>query len=336
MTAKPKFFRASLAPLYGKIARGEVNGFTVPAFNLRTLVFESARAVFRAAKKVKASVFIFELARSEITYTAQSPNDYATAVLAAAVKEKWQGPIFLQGDHFKIKKENYQENKEQEIEDLKNLIKEAIDAGFYNIDIDCSALDLQENIEKTNQFIEFIKKNQPQGVVVNIGGEVGEIGGENTSVAGLIEFLQGVKGIGKVAVQTGTSHGKGGQIDWGLLENLSQTAKRFGLAGIVQHGASTLPKIEFNKFPVAGVCEIHLATELMDIVLQSRYFPRDLKEKIKTKQDLGKYKQDIDTISSAAVKKIMKELEKEFIFFFNEFKLSGTASRRGGLHKLFY
>ena len=63
-------FPASIYPLYMAIARGEVQRrFTVPAFNIRALTYDSARALFRAAKRHKVGAFIFEIARSEIGYT---------------------------------------------------------------------------------------------------------------------------------------------------------------------------------------------------------------------------------------------------------------------------
>lgn len=280
----------------------------MPAFNLRILTFDMARALFRAAQKVNTNVFIIEIAQSELGYTKQTPKSFAKQCLAAAKAENYQGPIFLQGDHFKPKN------------DLPRLIKKAIKAGFYNIDIDCSALSLAENISQTNYFIDFIKKRQPRGVEINIGGEVGEIGGENTSVGELTEFLQGVKGISKVAAQTGTAHGKGGQIDWQLLAELSAIAKEHGLAGVVQHGASTLSEDDLKKLLQHGVCEVHLAAELQDVILEHPLFPNELKEKIASfenkKQALGPLKKQINNIPQAVKDQIMEEVEKKFIFFF--------------------
>ena len=41
---------------------------------------------------------IFEIARSEIGYTGIRPAEYAASIRAAAIKEGYQGPLFLQGD----------------------------------------------------------------------------------------------------------------------------------------------------------------------------------------------------------------------------------------------
>ena len=74
--------------------------WATPAFNLRALSHHAARAMFRAAKKIDAGAFIFELARSEMGYTAQRPAEYSANILAAAIAEGFVGPVFIQGDHF--------------------------------------------------------------------------------------------------------------------------------------------------------------------------------------------------------------------------------------------
>jgi hypothetical protein len=43
--------------------RGEVKGFTVPAINIRGMTYDVARAIFRAAHKIKCGAFLFELDR---------------------------------------------------------------------------------------------------------------------------------------------------------------------------------------------------------------------------------------------------------------------------------
>lgn len=329
MAQKAGVFFASTQKLYEKVAQGEIGGFTVPAFNIRTLTFDVARAVFRVAKKEKAGAFILELAMSEMDYTGQSPEEYALCCLAAAIEEKFKGPLFLQGDHFKP------------ANNLEDLIAQAIKANFYNVDIDCSALSLENNFIKTAYFTNFVRKTEPRGKTIAVGGEVGEIGGKNTTVEDLEEFIKGyrrelskcgdTKGIIKLAVQTGTSHGGGGQIDWQLLGNLSEKARECGLAGIVQHGASVLPEESFKKFPKAGVLEIHLATEFQNIVLESPYFPQGLKEKV-TKELLGKFKKEIWDISQKSIDKICGELEEKFIFFFKALQVSGTKDLIRGIY----
>ena len=98
---------ASIHELYMARARGEVSGFTVPAINLRAQTFDMARIVFETATTFDVGAVILELARSEQTYTYQRPIDYSTSVLAGAIAADWQGPVFLQGDHYQFNAKKY-------------------------------------------------------------------------------------------------------------------------------------------------------------------------------------------------------------------------------------
>src|SRR5215213_1122444 len=78
---------ASINDLYLARGRGECGGFTVPAINVRVLAYDTARAVFRAARSGKAGAIILEIARSEIAYTEQRPAEYVAVMIAAALRE---------------------------------------------------------------------------------------------------------------------------------------------------------------------------------------------------------------------------------------------------------
>ena len=93
---------ASIHELYVARGRGDVGGFTVPAINVRGVAYETGRAIFRTADRLDAGAFILEIARSEIAYTDQRPAEYVTVMLAAAMREGYRGPVFVQGDHFQV------------------------------------------------------------------------------------------------------------------------------------------------------------------------------------------------------------------------------------------
>ena len=63
---------ASIDSLYQARARGEYEGATVPAINVRGSAYDLSRAVVRAAMNKKVGPFIFDLARSEMGYTEQA------------------------------------------------------------------------------------------------------------------------------------------------------------------------------------------------------------------------------------------------------------------------
>jgi len=138
LSYKKQIYPASIQEFYVARGRGELGGFTVPAINLRSMTYDLACAIFRVAKKNNSGAFIFEIAKSEMGYTNQAPLEYASAILAAALREGFSGPVFIQGDHFQVNAKKFQENPQAEIEGLKTLISEAMEAGFYNIDIDSS------------------------------------------------------------------------------------------------------------------------------------------------------------------------------------------------------
>jgi len=288
---------ASIHDLYMARGRGEVPlTFTVPAINLRMLAFDSARVVFRVAKSVDAGAFIFELARSEMGYTNQRPSEYTTSVLAAAIAEDFRGPVFIQGDHFQVSLKRYGTEPDKEVQAVKDLMKESVAAGFFNIDVDTSTLvDLTKpsvpeqqvlNTGLSAKFTSYLRTLQPAGVTISVGGEIGEVGGRNSTEEELRAYVEGYKkdlakegagltGLSKISIQTGTSHGGVAlpdgtiakvKVDFDTLKRLSKVARtEYGMAGAVQHGASTLPEDAFGKFVETETCEIHLATGFMNM-----------------------------------------------------------------------
>src|SRR4030067_1730986 len=183
-------YPSSIQGIYEARARNEYKGMTVPAMNIRGLTYDDARTIFKTAIKKNAKAFIFEIAKSEIDYTEQRPEEYTSAILAAAIKEGFKGPVFIQGDHFQVSASKFQKDSSGEIKKLKDLIREAVEAGFYNIDIDASTIvDLSKNSVKeqqrlnyeiTAELCSYIRSIEPSGITVSVGGEIGEVGGKNT------------------------------------------------------------------------------------------------------------------------------------------------------------
>lgn len=366
---------SSIQGLYEEMGR-EYPGFTVPAINIRGLTYDVARAVFRKAIEKNVGAFIFEIARSEIGYTKQRPIEYATTVLAAAFREGFAGPVFIQGDHFQLVRKNFLSDPDAETEYVKGLIKEAIEAEFYNIDIDSSTLvDIERstvkeqqrpNFEKTAELAKYVRSLQPEGIDISIGGEIGEIGGKNSTpdelrayLDGFKETFRGDKGLSKLSVQTGTSHGgvvlpDGSlakvKIDFDTLRILSELArKEYGLSGCVQHGASTLPEEAFNMFPETGTSEVHLATGFQNIIYDSKYLPEEFRKDVYNfikkeyakewkegqteeqfiystrKKGFGPLKKRWWDLPSHVKEPIMKELEDRFALLFNRLRVENTT-----------
>ena len=282
---------ASINDFYMARGKGAYDGLTVPAMNIRGLAYDSMRAAFRAANARNVGAMIFEIARSEMGYCALRPAEYTSNAIAAGLREGFSGPLFIQGDHFQLSLKAYGKDAAKELQAVKDLIDEALDAGFFNIDIDSSTLvdinkatypEQQElNYGLCAELSAYVRAREPKGITVSLGGEIGEVGGHNSNVEELRAFMDGYNremakkapgapGISKISIQTGTSHGgvvmsDGSlaqvKIDFDVLRELSNIARQeYGMGGAVQHGASTLPPEMFRKFAEEGACEVHLAT----------------------------------------------------------------------------
>src|SRR4030042_2801015 len=92
---KRGIYPSSIHQFYLARGLGEFGGFTVPAINLRGMTYDLARAIFRVARANNSAAFIFEIAKSEMGYTAQPPIEYSSVILAAAIKEGYTAPVFI-------------------------------------------------------------------------------------------------------------------------------------------------------------------------------------------------------------------------------------------------
>jgi fructose/tagatose bisphosphate aldolase len=369
---------ASIHDLYVARGRGECGGFTVPAVNVRMLAYDTARAIFRAAKARNGGAILLEIARSEIAYTEQRPAEYVAVMLAAALREGYTLPLFIQGDHCQVNAKKYQADPDAEVGEVKKLIAEEVAAGFYNIDVDTSTLvDLafptldeqqRSNYDRAAEITAHIRGIEPAGVTVSVGAEIGEVGHKNSTVEELHAFMAGYNrtlaalgnfiGISKISVQTGTSHGgvvlpdgsiADVKLDLKALEDLSRAARGYGMAGAVQHGASTLPSNAFGNFPRIETAEIHLATNFQNIVMDHPALPADLRSRMLAwldanaqserksgdtdeqfyyrarKRAIGPFKREMWDLPEAVRGSISADLEQTFGFLFDQLAVKDTA-----------
>ncbi|HVL88010.1 MAG TPA: class II fructose-bisphosphate aldolase [Candidatus Thermoplasmatota archaeon] len=368
---------ASIHELYAARGRGEVpSNFTVPAVNVRGPTYDVARAAFRAASRLSVGTLIFELARSEVGYTDQRPPEYAAVVTAAALREGVRGPLFLQGDHYQFSPSKYPKDPNAEKSAIRALIDESLAGGYRNIDIDASTLvDLSKPTEREQQRVNatltaemtaHVRGAQPPGVTIGVGGEIGEVGKGNSRPEELSAYVEELlerlpagarPGLSKVSVNTGSSHGgvvlpdgtiAKVKIDFSALETLSRQARELGMAGAVQHGASTLPEDLFDKFPAAGAAEIHLATGFQNLLFDHPAFPEPLRQKVvawtkancaderkpsdteeqfvykSRKKAMGPHKREIWSLPDDARSAILKDMEAKFELLFRKLAVIRT------------
>ena len=161
----------------------------------------------------------------------------------------------------------------------------------------------------------------------------------------------------KISVQSGTSHGgtvlpdgsiADVKIDFNTLGTLSKVAREeYGLAGAVQHGASTLPDTAFHNFPRLEVAEIHLATNFQTMMVDNipgtlrdemyewlRENAKDERKPTDTDQQffyksrkkaIGPFKQRLWELPADAKNKLSKAYDAKFEFLFSQLAVGGTA-----------
>ena len=324
---------------------------------------------------------IFELARSEQEYTFQRPGEYITSVLAGCIHAGWHGPVFVQGDHYQFNAAKYAADPDATTEAIRKATRDAIGVGYGNIDIDSSTLvDLSQpdvddeqrvNYQRAAEISALIREVEPADMAVSIGGEIGEVGKQNSTEAELRAYLRrlsrdagrprrsvGATGLSKVSVQTGTSHGgvplPGGGVaevtlDFGTLERLSVVAREHGLAGAVQHGASTLPDELFHRFPADRDRRDPSGHRLPELALRApgvpgghararsrRWCTANTADERKPgeaddvfiyktrKKALGPYKRQLWELSTKD--EILADQEKKLRFLFDQLKVGGTKA----------
>lgn len=291
-------YPAAIGPIYHALKRGECAPMTIPAFNVRGMTYDIARVIWRTAIRLEAGPIIFELAPSEAEVGNQPYEEYAAVVMAAAAREGWQGPVFLQCDHIAVE-------SLQALDSIKALCSHLVGAGYYQLDIDASHIPALEgvplevfhrcNAQASAELTRYFRSLQPAASPVTIGAEVGEIGQRNTTLEDIEIFMDEylsdlgveVDAFDKLSVQTGTRHGGivladgscGNMVlDLSLVSDLSKLVRqKYGIAGLVQHGASTLSLENLKCLPEHGVIEVHLATGIQNIVFDHPAFPEDLR-----------------------------------------------------------
>jgi hypothetical protein len=167
-------------------------------------------------------------------------------------------------------------------------------------------------------------------------------------------------GVSKISINTGTSHGgvvlpdgtvAKVSIDFDAMRAISKIARlEYGLAGAVQHGASTLPAEMFHEFPNNGACEVHLATEFQNMVYEHPAFPKALKDEMyawiranaaderkekdteeqflykSRKKAIGPFKKAVWELPEEARAEIGAALEKKFEYLFGKLRVQGTKN----------
>lgn len=148
-----------------------------------------------------------------------------------------------------------------------SVIKEAIDAGFTSVMIDASTEDLEGNIAKTREIIDYA---HPRGVVVE--AEIGHVGtGETysdanpdskyTTVEDAKAFIEAT-GVDSLAISIGTAHGlyKGTpKINFDRLREIAAAVD----TPLVLHGGSSSGDENLKRCAQNGIAKINIYSDFL-------------------------------------------------------------------------
>jgi len=115
--------------------------------------------------------------------------------------------------------------------------------------------------------------------------------------------------------------------------------RAYGLSGAVQHGASTLPEIAFDRFPATETAEIHLATGFQNLLFDHPALPAELKQQMyrwvakecadeRTPGETDEqfyYKTQWWGLPADVRRALDEALEEKFAFFFRKLAVANTA-----------
>ncbi len=298
--AKEVIYPTSIQGLQEAAVLGAIPAFTAPVLSLHALCYDAARACFRAARDTGAGAFSFGYDEEIVGYDYQPPAEYATCILAAALREGYQRAVFLQCDHIRVGHASYRVSRDDEIDRLKERIEEAIAAGIFNIDLDTSGLVDFSRLRVAEQqrlssrecaeLVAFIRGIEPAELSVDIGAEIRAMRNGNLTADEFRAFMEGFydqlsipggkKDLSKIIVLLGGAKGEA-DVDLDLLRDIGEVARReYGLGLAVRSGVMPIAETPFPRFPEHNIGELHLAAPFEDLIFDHEAFAPELKSAI--------------------------------------------------------
>ncbi len=295
------------------VSRGR--SIVVPAFNIRGLTYSTIRSIFRVAQKTDSGPFIIEISPAEMSHTQQRADEIAACVLGAALRENYSGPVFLQGDHFRLDPRRCQSDLQTETSRLQALILDGMNNGFLNFDIDATIAtgpDTESHSGQNPSYLDlaadlctFIRHHQPESVSIALGVEFANLRGvlrhSQTLVSDFSRFKESLDRCGfpdhitKFNIHldavsgnnSGSAHTAKPQIpnvsadECAILREFAESMRAaYGVCGLEVHSSTAIPEPYLPLLPSSGVVEAHLGTRLQDVVFDHPRFPIGLTEEI--------------------------------------------------------
>ncbi len=300
IAAAEVIYPASAGSMHDRFRRELMGRAAVPVFGMRVLTYDSARACFQAARERSAVAFMFELSDGAMGYPAPNPTAFASSVLAAAVKEHYQGPVFLSAGWIRADEEAWRRDRDGEISRLRTEAQSAAEAGFFNFHFSAASLIATEkpthaeqqrrNYRTCGELSNFVREIDPPGITSSVSGELGQLPDGTEAVPMMRAFLNGYLGEftrrgstlpSHVALSANVVEGvePGPPLD--VVTDLAEIGQReydVGLA--VRDLPRDYPENHYEALIRAGATTLQLAPHVDDWVFDDEAFPTALKEDI--------------------------------------------------------
>lgn len=258
-----KRFPNSIVPLFnGKalIEAARKHNAMIMAANIRCRL--PVEGIVTASMSSQSPV-MYEIAKSELSYTQFTPAGFAEFIVAENERlGNTSVPFAIHGDHITVK-------SPQEVESVHALIEEEIAAGFTSFAIDASHMENEKNLTATSQLAKSITA---QGL--NLEVELGEIGAKSGSSEGFTQpeeaewFIRELDKNGihpnLLAINNGSIHGtyfgtaqEGIQLD--LTRRIWQAIQPWSV-DIAQHGITGTSVDKISTFIQYGIRKGNVGT----------------------------------------------------------------------------
>jgi fructose/tagatose bisphosphate aldolase len=201
-----KKFPGSIVPLVNGKALIKAAGkhtAMIMATNIRCRL--PVEGIVLASMACRAPV-IYEIAKSELGYTEFTPESFAKFIIEENERlGNSDVPFAIHGDHITVA-------KPEEVEPVRKLMAQELEAGFTSFAIDASHMENEKNLEATSSLAKPIVE-----VGLNLEVELGEIGAKSGSTEGFTQPEEASWFIGELdkrgihpdllAINNGSIHG---------------------------------------------------------------------------------------------------------------------------------
>ncbi|MCX5677728.1 MAG: hypothetical protein NTY76_01285, partial [Candidatus Omnitrophica bacterium] len=207
----------------------------IPVFNGTTAMYDKLRDSFKAVKESQKEAIMLELAMSKTRASREELSIFTASIIAAAIREGYEGLIFVQGDHYQVSGEGL---VERELRGVAGPLRQAIlDAGGASIDIDTgiypkllkagdkdaieTVLGVKDNVvdQYLNRHPELVKDLSGEGVKLLRLGLAVQLGFGHDAIA---DTTQPVRSYAQIMA----SDGKGEHFATGYRQEVAPGKKR--------------------------------------------------------------------------------------------------------------